>query len=320
VARLRIGRDADAPAAAPRRRTGRARCRGACGRSARALAAVSLDTLRRPPLASPPCGSAADAPRQRRIPEPSGRAQSCRDESSSLTGGVGLLHMQHAQGTRRASSTSRHHRVLLGELPLHPQLPVRESERQQPQPADERHDEPLRWLLAVSATVARWLELYGGTSAVANSDTANKPSLLQCSATRTSGSRRSARSVSSSRRRRRRALAHQRTGAVGLDGSARAEVRGSPRPTCVRPRRRHRSVSASTHYSVDNTAQTITSVEQQRNAPITRIERYGLGINRVDHFDIGLGAEAFFVEERIRPFIEYNIMIPVNARATPALR
>ena len=43
-----------------------------------------------------------------------------------------------------------------------------------------------------------------------------------------------------------------------------------------------------------------------RGTPITRIERFGLDINRVDHFDIDLGAELFAAEEKVRPFIEYN--------------
>ncbi len=65
-------------------------------------------------------------------------------------------------------------------------------------------------------------------------------------------------------------------------------------------------------YSLDNTGDVVADTEAARGATVTRIERYGLNFNRVDHFDISLGVEGFFVEERLRPFIEYNIMVPVN--------
>src|ERR1700727_2171883 len=46
--------------------------------------------------------------------------------------------------------------------------------------------------------------------------------------------------------------------------------------------------------------------------PRARIECYGPTVNPVDNFHIGLGAEAFLLQDRIRPFLEYNIMVPVN--------
>src|SRR5262249_22500377 len=45
-------------------------------------------------------------------------------------------------------------------------------------------------------------------------------------------------------------------------------------------------------------------------SPISRIERFGLGISKVDYFEIALGLEAPL--KKLQPFIEYSIDIPVN--------
>jgi outer membrane protein OmpA-like peptidoglycan-associated protein len=65
-------------------------------------------------------------------------------------------------------------------------------------------------------------------------------------------------------------------------------------------------------YVLDNSGQVVQDTESARGTPITRIERFGLNINRVDHFDIHLGAEFFAAEERVRPFLEYAILVPIN--------
>jgi outer membrane protein OmpA-like peptidoglycan-associated protein len=49
-----------------------------------------------------------------------------------------------------------------------------------------------------------------------------------------------------------------------------------------------------------------------RGQPVTRIERFGLNVNRVDHMDLHIGAEFFALEERLRPFVEYGIALPNN--------
>src|SRR5262249_36117511 len=104
------------------------------------------------------------------------------------------------------------------------------------------------------------------------------------------------------------------TGAVGLDGGgtgakfrllATADLRGAQKPVPLR-------FSLNTTYVLDNTAEVIADTEKSRGTAITRIERFGLGINRVDHFDIALGAEAFAAQEKVRPFIEYSMAIPIN--------
>ncbi len=70
-------------------------------------------------------------------------------------------------------------------------------------------------------------------------------------------------------------------------------------------------------YKIDNSGQVVEEVESARaaalgqdTAPISRIERFGLGINRVDQFQTYLGAELPF--DFIQPFLEYTIDLPVN--------
>jgi outer membrane protein OmpA-like peptidoglycan-associated protein len=65
-------------------------------------------------------------------------------------------------------------------------------------------------------------------------------------------------------------------------------------------------------YSLDNTGNTADDAEAGRGIPITRVERFALGINRVDHLDLRVGAEALLVEDRVRPFVEYGVFVPVN--------
>jgi outer membrane protein OmpA-like peptidoglycan-associated protein len=68
-------------------------------------------------------------------------------------------------------------------------------------------------------------------------------------------------------------------------------------------------------YLFDNSSKLVDNIEAAdppdgRGESILRTERFGLDINRVDSFQIGLGGE--FVHEIIRPFVEWNIDIPVN--------
>ncbi len=80
-------------------------------------------------------------------------------------------------------------------------------------------------------------------------------------------------------------------------------------------------------YKLDNSGVLVRDVEEKRAAakglvndpavddtkardPITRIERFGLGINRVDTFQIAVGAEAPF--SRVQPYLEWSVDVPVN--------
>jgi len=63
-------------------------------------------------------------------------------------------------------------------------------------------------------------------------------------------------------------------------------------------------------YLFDNSGSIATGTEQSRGAPISRIERFGLGINRVDSIFLGLGGE--FVGTLFQPFAEWTMDITAN--------
>jgi outer membrane protein OmpA-like peptidoglycan-associated protein len=77
-----------------------------------------------------------------------------------------------------------------------------------------------------------------------------------------------------------------------------------------------------TGYRVDNSGALVDDVETLRaqrdpdNAndagriPISRIERFGLGINRVDFWEIRLGADVPY--RWVQPYLEYSVDIPIN--------
>jgi outer membrane protein OmpA-like peptidoglycan-associated protein len=104
------------------------------------------------------------------------------------------------------------------------------------------------------------------------------------------------------------------TGGVGLNGSGTGfRIRGlgtadlTGRNNDGTPLRIHMNLG----YHLDNTGQVVKDTETARgNHPITRIERFGLGINRVDFVETGLGVEGMF--DLFRPFLSYSMDIPVN--------
>ena len=69
-------------------------------------------------------------------------------------------------------------------------------------------------------------------------------------------------------------------------------------------------------YKFDNSGKIIGDTETSRGRPISRIERFGLGINRTDAFEVGLAAEAPIqggkIIRWIRPFAEYTLDLPIN--------
>ncbi len=237
------------------------------------------------------------------------------NESSTLTGGVGLLHTQHAQGGAagqfRVGFTTEYFSA--GFL-CSREFPCRDPRNAAGVLQTDSADH-IGGHLTLSMQVLKWMDAYLATSAIANSNPGNRPSLLQVLGDSTLG-----------------AKAHgavsnifnfggsfelwlvNGTGAVGLDGAgtsakfrglATADLRGAEKRIPLR-------FSTNLTYVLDNSGEVVTSTETARGTPITRIERYGLNINRVDHFDIALGAELFAAEEKVRPFIEYVILIPVN--------
>jgi outer membrane protein OmpA-like peptidoglycan-associated protein len=74
-------------------------------------------------------------------------------------------------------------------------------------------------------------------------------------------------------------------------------------------------------YRLDNSGKLVEDTERARAKnggftdgrqiqPISRIERFGLGINKVDFFQIALGVEAPL--QLIQPYVEYSVDVPVN--------
>ena len=158
-------------------------------------------------------------------------------------------------------------------------------------------------------------DAYGAITAFANSDSANKPSLLQVLGDTDIGVRYTAPLGS---------IVHlglftelwliNGTGSVGLDGSGTSakfggigtiDLRGLESKVPLR-------FSVNPVYYLDNTGDVLGPTEQARGAPVTRIERFGLGVNRVDQFQIYVGAEALLADERVRPFLEEKIGFPSN--------
>jgi outer membrane protein OmpA-like peptidoglycan-associated protein len=110
------------------------------------------------------------------------------------------------------------------------------------------------------------------------------------------------------------------TGGVGLDGGGTSfamraltsfALDNFENPDDNIPLRFHTNLG----YVFDNSANLVDDIENTdppngRGEPILRTERFGLDVNRVDFFQIGLGGE--FIHEYVRPFIEWNIDVPVN--------
>ncbi len=236
------------------------------------------------------------------------------NEASTLTGGVGLVHTQHAQG----GAAGQFRVGFTTEFMSAGFLCSREFPCASPTGAGTVTSDSTDHIggrLTLDMQVLKWLDTYLATSALANSNAANRPALLQVLGDSVLG-----------------AKAHANvnkwfsaggafelwlvngTGSVGLAGAgtsakfrglATADLRGLEKRVPLR-------ISTNLTYVLDNTGEVVKDVETSRGAPITRIERFGLNINRVDHFDIHLGAELFAAQEKVRPFVEYHVAIPIN--------
>ena len=218
------------------------------------------------------------------------------NEASTLTGGVGLLHTQHAQGGAvgqfRVAFTTEYFSA--GFL-CSREYPCRDPRNPNNTLTTDSADH-IGGHLTLSMQVLRWLDTYLATSAVANSNPANRPALLQVLGDSVLGAK--AHGALSD-------VFHvggafelwlvNGTGSVGLDGGgtgakfrglATADLRGLEKKVPLR-------FSLNTTYVLDNSGVVVSATEAARGTPVTRIERFGLNINRVDHFDIHMGAELF---------------------------
>jgi len=273
------------------------------------------------PAGGPAAAPAAEAPPPAAGEDDGGWSERERQlgESNSLAGGTGLLHMQHAQsgepGQFRLGFTTEYFSAGFLCTSTYP-CP-------NPQTGAALTSDNMTHIggtISASATITKWLEGYAATSAQANSDSANRPSLLQVLGDTDLGLKGYGKinNVFWAAGEAELWLING-TGSVGLDGSGTsakfralgtADLRGMESHTPLR-------FSLNTTYSLDNSGQVLQSTEAPvnqggRGTSVTRIERFGLDVNRVDHFDINIGGEFFAVDEKIRPFIEYSMLIPIN--------
>jgi len=177
--------------------------------------------------------------------------------------------------------------------------------------------------LGISATVLPFLEAYLGFHNRAVSNTRSRPQLLQVLGDTNLGVKgfmpKSPDSIFSVGGELELWLLNG-TGGVGLDGGgtsfairglATADLNNRVNPDENIPLRFHANFA----YKLDNSGQVIDALEttappEGRGARISRIERFGLAINRVDFVSMGFAAE--FDHPIIRPFLEWSLDIPLN--------
>jgi outer membrane protein OmpA-like peptidoglycan-associated protein len=103
------------------------------------------------------------------------------------------------------------------------------------------------------------------------------------------------------------------TGAVGL-GAASFGIRGLATADFSNRTKKEDRIPLRTHFNLgyvfDNSGKLVEDIERDRSQRITRIERFGLGINRTDRLQVGLGLEGILGV--VHPFLEWSIDVPVN--------
>ena len=182
----------------------------------------------------------------------------------------------------------------------------------------------------LNATPLSWLEGYASLRTYANSDSEGKPQLLQVLGDTTIG-------VKAFRPPKlgqiltfggeAQLLLLNGAGDVGLAGGGTSALfRGLGSADFRKPNNEGVPFRANLNlaYKIDNSAALVSDVEAERakaftdgrtTEPITRIERFGLGINRVDFFQMYFGFE--FPFNKVQPYLEYTIDIPVDRQNYP---
>jgi len=245
------------------------------------------------------------------------------NESNTLTGGTGLLRTQHAQ----TGEPGQFRLQFVNEWYQASYLCTSSQSCPNPGGSGRIINDTMNHIggtLSLGTSLfkigAGTFDAYGAIMAFANSDAANKPSLLQVLGDTDIGIRYTAPLGS---------VVHlglftelwliNGTGSVGLDGSGTSakfggigtiDLRGLESKVPLR-------FSLNAVYFLDNTSDVLGPTEQARGAPVTRIERYGLGVNRVDQFQLFIGAEALLADERVRPFLEEKIGFATNRQGYP---
>lgn len=175
---------------------------------------------------------------------------------------------------------------------------------------------------AASATVTRFLEGYVAIRSFANSNDQGQPQLLQVLGDTTLGAKvflptapHRMFNVGADLQ----LLLLNGSGGVGLDGGS-TSFRGRVVST-FDFRREGGGIPLLAHlnvgYRLDNSGKIVEPTEEQRGRNrITRVERFGLGINRVDLAEMGVALEGVFEPgekiRSVRPFVEYTVDVPVN--------
>jgi outer membrane protein OmpA-like peptidoglycan-associated protein len=244
-------------------------------------------------------------------------------EQNNINGSVGLLRLttptSGAPGTFRFSLLSSYFGSTGFLCNSDTECPSLEGE-----PRDLEDDVDRVGLhLGLSATVLPFLELSAALHNTATSNTRSRPNLLQVLGDTTFG----VKGFMPDERGQIVQFGGQLelmllngTGGVGLDGggtsfSLRAmtsfALDNFANPDDNVPLRFHTNLG----YVFDNSGNLVDDIENTpppngRGEPILRTERFGLDINRVDSFQIGLGGE--YINEYVRPFIEWSIDVPVN--------
>lgn len=238
-------------------------------------------------------------------------------EGSTLRGTTGLLRTAHADGGRAgqfrlAFSTEFFDAGFL----CTPRHPCRDPRTGAPLTSDSMGH--FGGTLTLSVAPVDWLEIYGATKAHASSDDANRPALLQVLGDSVLGAKAHFRIVRSLRAGGLLSLwLVNGTGGVGLNGKSTSARIGPIVTFDGRDLKKSLPLRASANFSyvLDNTGRVLDETESARGEPVTRIERYGLGVNRVDHFDAHVGVEGLFAKDKIRPFIDYEMLLPVNRQS-----
>jgi outer membrane protein OmpA-like peptidoglycan-associated protein len=235
-------------------------------------------------------------------------------EQDAISGGTGLLHTQHALG----GAPGQLHIGLVGEFFDAGFLCSTASPCPRPGGGPKLTSDSMSHLggnLTLSATLTRWLEAYAVTGAYGDADSSNNPPLLQALGDTRLGLKGF---LPLSRVFHVGGVAEldlvNGSGSVGI-ASAGTGARFRALGTADLREMDHAlplRVSLDAGYTLDNTARVISDYEGAIGAPVTRIERFGLGINRVDHIDVNLGAETFLAGGRVRPFVEYSLLFPIN--------
>ena len=100
-------------------------------------------------------------------------------------------------------------------------------------------------------------------------------------------------------------------GSIGIDNASVAlRALGSVDFTKLKANELPIKVNVNLSYVFDNSGNLVEAAEAARRERITRIERFGLNINRVDRFVPAIGVEG--VSEYVHPFIEWSVDIPAN--------